>query len=234
VTGSERPQAVELRFTATRSSGPVSALWLRPSSARFCFVFAHGAGAGMRHAFLEAVAARCADRGIATFRYQFPYAESGGRRPDPQPILVETVRSAVAAAAELAGDLALLAGGKSMGGRMTSLAASEAPLGPARGIVFLGFPLHPAGRPGEAAARSEHLARVALPLLFLQGTRDRLAEIERVRRLCAELGPRAALVELADADHSFRVPRRAGRSEADVLDALARAVEAFAARVGAP
>jgi predicted alpha/beta-hydrolase family hydrolase len=209
----------------------VSALLLRPADARALLVLGHGAGAGMTHPFLEAIAAALAARGLATLRYQFPYAEAGSRRPDPRPLLLATVRAAVAEGAARAAGLPLLAGGKSMGGRMTSLAAAEAPLEPVQGIVFLGFPLHPAGRPGEAGGRSAHLASVALPLLFLQGTRDRLADLDRLRALCARLGPRATLHEVVDADHSFRLPRRAGRSEDDVLAELAGAVAAFAARI---
>jgi predicted alpha/beta-hydrolase family hydrolase len=211
----------------------VSGLLLRPDSgARTLLVLGHGAGAGMTHPFLESMAALLAARGVATLRYQFPYFEAGSRRPDPRPVLLATVRAAVAMGAARSEGLPLLAGGKSMGGRMTSLAAAEAPLAAARGIVFLGFPLHPAGRPGEAPERSAHLARVALPMLFLQGTRDRLADPELVRPLCAELGARAELHEVAEADHSFRVPRSTGRSDGDVLLELAEAVRAFAERVG--
>ncbi len=213
----------------------VSAILVRPPGASALLVLGHGAGAGMTHPFLEGMAAALAARGIATLRYQFPYLEAGSRRPDPRPVLMATVRAVVAAGAGRAGGLPLLAGGKSMGGRMTSLAAAEAPLPAVRGIVFLGFPLHPAGRPGEARARSAHLASVPLPLLFLQGTRDRLAELALVRPLCAGLGARAELHEIPDADHSFHVPKRSGRSESDVLAELAGAVRAFAARVaGAP
>jgi uncharacterized protein len=210
----------------------VSGLLLRPAArAVALLVLGHGAGAGMTHPFLERIAAELAARGLATLRYQFPYFEAGSRRPDPRPVLLATVRAAVAMGAARSEGLPLLAGGKSMGGRMTSLAAAEAPLARARGIVFLGFPLHPAGRPGEAEERSAHLARVALPLLFLQGTRDRLAEPELVRPLCAELGARAELHEIPDADHSFRVPRRSGRSDGDVIAELAETTRAFAARV---
>lgn len=219
--------AAELRFDASRSSGEVSALWMRPDDAVACLVFAHGAGAGMRHAFMEAVAGRLADRGIATLRFQFPYTERGGRRPDPQPILLATVRSAVAAAAEAADGLPLFAGGKSMGGRMTSLAAAAEPLAAVRGIVFFGFPLHPAGRP--SAERGEHLARVALPMLFLQGTRDALADLELLRPVCEALGSRATLQIVDDADHSFHVRKRSGRSDEDVLDELADAVRGWTA-----
>lgn len=219
--------AAELRFTASRSSGEVSALFLRPKGARACLAFAHGAGAGMRHAFLASMAERLAARGIATFRYQFPYAEKGGRRPDPQPILLATVRSAVAAAAEAAGGLPLFAGGKSMGGRMTSLAAAKDPLPGVRGLVFFGFPLHPAGRP--SAERGEHLAQVALPMLFLQGTRDALADLDLLRPVCERLGARATLHVVEDADHSFHVPKRSGRTDDETQDELADAMDRWVA-----
>jgi predicted alpha/beta-hydrolase family hydrolase len=189
-------------------------------------VLAHGAGAGMTHAFMEALADALAGSGVATLRYQFPYTEAGSRRPDPRPVLLETVRAAVAAGAEHAGGLPLLAGGKSMGGRMTSLAAAERPLEGVRGIVFVGFPLHPDGKPGTE--RAAHLADVALPLLFLQGTRDRLADLTLLRPVCADLGPRATLHVVPGADHSFRLPKSAGRRDADVHRELAEAVGAFA------
>jgi predicted alpha/beta-hydrolase family hydrolase len=199
-----------------------SALWLRPRAARCALVFAHGAGAGMRHAFMESVCAELADRDIASFRYQFPYLERGRRRPDSRRVLLATVRAAVDAAARLARDLPLLAGGKSMGGRMTSLAASEAPLPAVGGIVFFGFPLHPAGKPSDE--RAAHLSDVALPLLFLQGTRDALAELERMRARCAQLGTRAALHVVEGGDHSFRAPKRSGRTDRDVLAELGSVV----------
>jgi uncharacterized protein len=206
----------------------VSALWLRPSDARCLYVLAHGAGAGMTHRFLEGFAAALADRGVATLRYQFPYAEAGGRRPDPRPLLLATVRAAVAAAAERADGAVLLAGGKSMGGRMTSLADSEAPLAGVAGLVFAGFPLHPARRPGTE--RALHLSRVPHPMLFLSGTRDALAELRRLRPVCRKLGARAELHVVAGADHGFDVLRRSGRTSADVLAELASAVRAFADR----
>src|SRR5512138_165958 len=154
----------ELRFTASRSAGEVSAILVRPSVARWLYVFGHGAGAGMRHRFMEDASTAMAGRGFATFRYQFPYVEAKSRRPDPQPILLATVRAAVEAAHAAAPDLPLLAGGKSMGGRMTSLAASREALPGVLGIAFVGFPLHPAGAP--ATTRSEHLAEVRAPMLF--------------------------------------------------------------------
>jgi uncharacterized protein len=205
----------------------VSGLLQRPANARACYVFAHGAGAGMRHPFMTAVADELAARAIATLRYQFPYMERGGRRPDPPALAHATVRAAVAAAAATTGDLPLFAGGKSFGGRMTSQAQAAAPLAGVRGLVFLGFPLHPAGRPSRE--RGQHLFDVRVPMLFLQGTRDALAALDLIKPLCGELGARATLRMFADADHSFHVPARSGRNDAQVrtelLDALAAWIE---------
>lgn len=179
----------------------------------------------MRHAFHEGMAGALARRRIATFRYNFPYTEAGRRRPDRTAVLIRTVRTAVETAAVETCGLSLVAGGKSMGGRMTSSAASEKPLAGVCGLVFFGFPLH---RPGEkSAARADHLAAVDLPLLFLQGTRDRLADISLMETVCRGLGERASLHILADADHSFHVPKRTGRTPDDVRDELATAVEAW-------
>lgn len=217
-----------LAFRASRSAGEVSAVVTRPEDAALFLVLAHGAGAGMAHPFLESLAAALARHGIASFRYQFPYMERGSRRPDPAPLLQATVRSAVAAAASLAGELPLLAGGKSMGGRMTSRAAADAPLGGVRGLVFFGFPLHPAGKPGTE--RADHLAEVEAPMLFLQGSRDRLAGLDLLTPVVEGLGGRATLHVVADADHSFHVPVRSGRKDAEVIDELARTTAAWAAR----
>lgn len=208
-----------LRFIATPEKGPVSALLLRPARARALLVLAHGAGAGMRHAFMEATSARLAARGIATLRYQFPYMEAGSRRPDAGRTLIATARSAIAAAREAAPDLPLFAGGKSMGGRMTSLAAAEAPLPAVRGLIFFGFPLHPAGKPGTE--RADHLEAAELPMLFVQGERDRLAELALLRPVCQRLGRRARLHVVPLADHSFHVPKRSGRDDALILDEIA-------------
>lgn len=207
----------------------LSALFERPPAARALFVLAHGAGAGMKHAFLEQLAAALARSEIATLRYQFPFAEAGSRRPDPRPVLLATVRAAVACAVERADGLTIVAGGKSMGGRMTSLAAAEAPLPGVAGLVFVGFPLHPAGRP--AVERAEHLDRVALPMLFLQGTRDRLAALRLLEPVCARLAPRATLLRIEEGDHAFHVPRRTGKRDADVIAELAAAVREFAERI---
>ncbi len=216
---------VEMKFQATSSSGDVSALLVRPGDARSLLVLAHGAGAGMRHAFMEAIVERLAAIGVATFRYQFPYMERGGRRPSPRPVLLATVRSAASAASECAPDLPLLAGGKSMGGRMTSLAASQAPLLGLRGIVFFGFPLHAGGKP--STERAEHLKRVAAPMLFLQGTRDSLADLDLLRPVCTGLGERATLKVIEGGDHSFHVLKRSGRTDAEVLDELAGSLDSW-------
>jgi uncharacterized protein len=200
----------------------VGALLLRPADARWLHVFAHGAGAGMQHRFMAAASAQLAARGIASLRYQFPYMEAGGRRPDSRGTLLATVRAAISAAAAAAPDLPLLAGGKSMGGRMTSQAAAEAPLPGVRGLVFFGFPLHPAGRPG--IERADHLEKVRLPMLFLQGERDKLADLDLLRPVCAGLGERATLHVVPEADHGFHVPKRSGRTDDEVLAELAGTV----------
>ena len=201
----------------------VSGLLQTPHRARACYVLAPGAGAGMHHPFMATVAAELAARGIATLRYQFPAMERGNRRPDPPPLAQPTVRAAVAAAVQLVPDLPLVAGGKSFGGRMTSQAQATEALPGVRGLVFLGFPLHPAGRPSRD--RAQHLFGVQIPMLFLQGTRDTLARLDQLSPLCQALGAHATLKLFADADHSFHVPARRGRDDADVrgemLDALA-------------
>src|SRR6185503_5094769 len=181
----------ELQFLATQSSREVSAIFLRPPAARWLLVFAHGAGAGMRHSFMEAISEELASQSIATFRYQFPYMEQGGGRPDPPAVLVATVRAALQAAAEAVPGLPLLAGGKSLGGRMTSTAASQSPLPAVQGIVFFAFPLHPPAQPSSERAR--HLQSVTVPMLFLQGTRDKLADLDLLRSVCSDLGKRAHL-----------------------------------------
>ena len=201
----------------------VSGLLQSPRGARACYVLAHGAGAGMRHPFMAAVAGGLAERGVATLRYQFPYMERGSKRPDPPRIAQAAVRTAVAAAASALRGLPLIAGGKSFGGRMTSQAQAAAPLPDVCGLAFLGFPLHPPVRP--SADRAAHLSDVKIPMLFLQGTRDAFAELDRLRPVCDALGARATLTLFQDADHSFHVPARTGRRDAEVLrevlDALA-------------
>jgi hypothetical protein len=205
----------------------VSGLLQAPPEARACFVLAHGAGAGMAHPFMAAVAAGLAERGIATLRYQFPYMERGGKRPDPPKLAQATVRAAVSEALRLLPDTLLVAGGKSFGGRMTSQAQAMAPLPGVRSLAFLGFPLHPAGRPSQD--RGQHLFKVHVPMLFLQGTRDALGDMRELKPLCEALGGSASLKEFPDADHSFHVPKRSGRTDAQVrielLDAFAAWIE---------
>ena len=200
----------------------VSARLALPPHARACYVLAHGAGAGMEHPFMTAMAVGLAERGVATLRYQFPYMERGSRRTDPPQLCHATVRAAVAEGARLAPELPLIAGGRSFGGRMTSQAQSLAPLPGVRGLAFLGFPLHPAGRPADT--RAEHLTRVQIPMLFLQGTRDALAERSLLEALLTRLGPRASLCWLDEADHSFHVAARSGRNEAQVRSTLCAAL----------
>jgi hypothetical protein len=214
-----------LDFAVGETAGRVPALLVRPPAARWLYVLAHGAGAGMRHPFLDAVARALAERDVATLRYQFPYMERRDRRPDPPGVLEATVRAAVRAGAAAAPGLPLVAGGKSLGGRMTSNAAAKQPLPGVRGLAFLGFPLHPPKRP--ASERAEHLDRVSVPMLFLQGTRDDLADLSLLEPVCRRLGPRATLHVVAGADHSFRVLKRSGRTDAQVLGELADAVDAW-------
>ena len=202
--------------------GRVSGILTRPPEAWVLYVLAHGAGAGMRHRFMEAIVESLAGHGIATLRYQFPYVEAGGRRPDPPGVLEATVRVAVDVARELAPGLPLVAGGKSLGGRMTSNAQAHRPLPGVSGLVFLGFPLHPAKQPG--VSRAEHLGAVELPMLFLQGTRDTLAELDLITAVCHRLGAKATLHVVEGADHSFAVLKRSGRSDAAVMDELADTV----------
>ncbi len=201
----------------------VSGLLQAPRGSRACLVLAHGAGAGMQHPFMATVAAGLAERGIASLRYQFPYMERGSKRPDPPRVAQATVRAAVTAAAHALPELPLIAGGKSFGGRMTSQAQAAAPLPHVRGLAFLGFPLHPPDRP--STDRAAHLSEVKIPMLFLQGTRDAFATLERLRPVCAALGGRATLKLVDDADHSFHVPARTGRKDADVLNEV---LDAFA------
>ena len=201
----------------------VSGLLVRPEDAKALYVFAHGAGVGMRHPSMASNAQGLAERGIATLRFQFPYMEKGTGRPDPPPVAHAAIRAAVAKAAELAPDLPLFAGGRSYGGRMTSQAQSIAPLPGVRGLVFLGFPLHPAGKPG--IERSEHLSKVEIPMLFVSGSRDALAELPLLERLVAGLGDHATLHLVEGGDHGLRVLVSSGRTneeaQADALDAVA-------------
>jgi uncharacterized protein len=196
----------------------VSGLLQVPARARACYVLAHGAGAGMTHPFMVAVANGLAERGIATLRYQFPYMEQRSKRPDTPKVARAAVRAAVLEASHLVPELPLFAGGKSFGGRMTSQAQAAAPLPGVRGLVFLGFPLHPAGQP--STERAKHLGEVQIPMLFLQGTRDDLAHLPQVETVCQQLGTGATLKLFQEADHSFHVPARSGRKDADIMDEL--------------
>ncbi len=207
----------------------VSGLLMNPKGARALYVLAHGAGAGMAHPFLGTMAIALAERSIGTLRYQFPYMEAGSRRPDSPAIAHAAVRAAVAEAARRAPGLPLIAGGKSFGGRMTSQAQALEPLPNVAGLAFLGFPLHPPGKPG--IERADHLADVKLPMLFLQGTRDEFAGLDLIQPLCKKLGRRATLHLVADGNHSFKVPARTGRKDADVRAELADTLRAWIDRV---
>jgi uncharacterized protein len=226
--------AVSLQFLtiAVDDERRVSALLLAPEQARACFVFAHGAGAGMEHPSMSAVAEELASLGIATLRYQFPYMERRSKRPDPPELCHATVRAAVAEAVQRLPMLPLIAGGRSFGGRMTSQAQSMAPLPDVLGLAFLAFPLHPAKQPSDA--RAKHLFDVKIPMLFLQGTRDELAYLDLLEPVVNQLGALATLKLLQDADHSFHVPARTGRKDAQVrqeaLQALVEWVESLSAR----
>jgi uncharacterized protein len=210
--------AVERLVIESGSTGPVSGLLIRPPDMRACFVFAHGAGAGMTHPFMETFAIGLGERGIASLRYQFPYMEKGSKRPDPPAIAQATVRAAVAEAARHCRGFPLIAGGKSFGGRMTSQAQAIAPLPGVDGLTFLGFPLHPAGKP--SSDRAAHLADIRIPMLFLQGTRDSLADVKLLEAAVAPLGSLASLHWVEGADHSFHVLARSGRNDLEVMDEI--------------
>jgi len=207
----------------------VSALLLEPASPGACYVFAHGAGAGMTHPFMEKVAHGLAERSVATLRFQFPSMEAGARRPDPPAVAEATVRAAVSEAARALPGLRLFAGGKSFGGRMSSQAQAAEPLAGVHGLVFVGFPLHPPGNPSQERAR--HLDDVRIPMLFLQGTRDALAQMPLVEAVVERLGKRATLRRFEDADHSFHVPARAARDDAAVIAELCDAIRDWAAAI---
>jgi predicted alpha/beta-hydrolase family hydrolase len=219
------PQKLKLKVDG---ADDVSALLLRPPAARACFVFAHGAGAGMTHQSMETVAAGLCDRGVATLRYQFPYMENGSRRPDGPVIAHAAVRAAMAEAARCCPGLALIAGGRSFGGRMTSQAQAAAPLAGVRGLAFLGFPLHPAGKP--SVARAKHLSDIDVPMLFVQGTRDKLAELQLIEPVVKRLGASASLHPVQEADHSFHVLARSGRNDREVMTEI---LDTLSAWVGA-
>ncbi len=219
-------------FPVAGTSVPTSALILRPPDCSLGFVLAHGAGAGMRHAFLETLAHALAAAKLGTFRYQFPYMEQGRRAPDPPHLLQATVRSAVETAQTHFAGLPLVAGGKSLGGRMTSSAAAEAPLAGVQGLIFLGFPLHAPGKPGDG--RAAHLEKVGVPMLFLQGTRDSLARLDLIEGVCQRLGGRATLHIVEGGDHSFKMLKRSGRTEKEVLNELVGAIERWASMALGP
>ena len=220
------PRHVSIRLSTDQC---VSGLLLVPERPMACLVLAHSAGAGMSHPSMIAIAAGLHERGVVTLRYQFPYMEKGSRRPDGPALAHATVRAAVAAATECVPDIPLFAGGKSFGGRMTSQAQAEAPLPDVRGLAFLGFPLHPANKPSTDRAR--HLFDIRIPMLFLQGTRDALADLSLLQPVIKELGDRATLAQFPDADHSFHVPARSGRTDEQVRAAVLAALTRWIARV---
>jgi hypothetical protein len=224
----------ELVTIVVDDSVRVSGLLQSPPRPRACYVLAHGAGAGMTHPFMARVAVELEERGLAALRFQFPYMERGGKRPDPPKLAQATIRAAVAEAARILPGHPLIAGGKSFGGRITSQAQAAAPLPGVRGLAFLGFPLHPAGHPSRD--RGKHLFDVRIPMLFLQGARDMLATLDQLKPLCESLGERATLKLFEDADHSFHVPARTGRKDSqiwsDMLDALVAWTDAVAAGRG--
>ena len=226
---SASPLPVTIALDATQR---VSGLLLAPARARACFLLAHGAGAGMTHPFMALIADGLAERSIATLRYQFPYMERGSKRPDTPKVAHATVRAAIAESSRLVPGLALFAGGKSFGGRMTSQAQAASPLSGVRGLVFLGFPLHPPGQPSDE--RGKHLIEVQIPMLFLQGTHDEFADLQLLQPLTEQLGARATLKLIPDADHSFHVPARTGRKDpevrAEMMDALADWIEQVISR----
>ena len=221
------PEQLQFRVEGATN---VSALLVRPKNARWLLTLAHGAGAGMNHPFMENLTNELSAVAIATFRYQFPYMEQHRRVPDPPAMLTATVAAAVQTAKTVAPDLPLLAGGKSMGGRMTSQAAAQNLLNGIRGLVFFGFPLHPPNRPGTK--RADHLAKVAIPMLFLQGTRDTFADMKLLPPICAKLSDRATLHIIESADHSFHVLRSSKRTDADVLRELAETTASWAEAIG--
>ncbi|MSP38244.1 MAG: alpha/beta hydrolase [Deltaproteobacteria bacterium] len=213
------PTLRDIQLIPNATSGMVSGLLLMPAGAKALLVLAHGAGAGMRHKFMQESAVKLAELGIATLRYQFPYMEKRIKRPDAESVLTDTVRAAVTTAKKLAGNLPLFAGGKSMGGRMTSLAAAKEPLDGVRGLIYFGFPLHAMGKPG--AERGAHLAEIKLPMLFLQGSRDGLADLKLLKPLLKKLGKAVDLFIIEGGDHSFHMLKSAKRTDDEVLSAAA-------------
>jgi predicted alpha/beta-hydrolase family hydrolase len=224
-------EAQPVSFRVDAEHGVSGLLLLATTKPRAGYVLAHGAGAGMRQKFLEATAVGLAERGIATFRYNFPYMEAGGKRVDPPALCHATVRAAVAEAARLLPKLPLIAGGKSFGGRMTSQAQALEPLADVRGLAFLGYPLHPPGKP--SVDRAEHLSEVNVPMLFLQGTNDEFAELALLKTMVAKLGKRATLRLFEHADHSFHAPAKSGRKDAEVMSELLDALTGWTDEISA-
>ena len=214
-------EVIESKFVATEEQGEVSSLLIRPDGAQWLLVLGHGASTNMRHATLQTIAERLADVGIATFRYNFPYSERGGGR-NSNAVCQETIRSAVAAAHTVASDLSVLVGGHSFSGRMSSMAAAEAPLEGVRGLVFFAFPLHPSGKP--STERADHLNDVTIPMLFLSGTRDKLGELDLLQPTCDQIGDKATLHLLDTADHGFKILKRSRNTDEDVFVEMARII----------
>jgi len=215
----KRSGAKEIQFVVSEATGVVSGLLLRPEHAVALLVFAHGAGAGMRHRFIEDLSQKLAELGVATMRYQFPYMEKRVKRPDSEGVLIATVQAALTAAEKYSDGVPIFAGGKSMGGRMTSLALAKASLARVHGLIFFGFPLHAPGAP--SAERGKHLADVQVPMLFVQGSRDALADLKLLKPLCADLDGRAELFVIDGGDHSLHMSKRSGRTDTEVLDEVA-------------
>ncbi len=214
-------EVIESKFVATEEQGEVSSLLIRPDGAQWLLVLGHGASTNMRHATLQTIAERLADVGIATFRYNFPYSERGGGR-NSNAVCQESVRSAVTAAHTIANDLSILVGGHSFSGRMSSMAAAEAPLEGVRGLVFFAFPLHPSGKP--STERTDHLNDVTIPMLFLSGTRDKLGELDLLQPTCDQIGDKATLHLLDTADHGFKILKRSRNTDEDVFVEMARVI----------
>jgi uncharacterized protein len=215
----KRSGAKEIQFVVSETTGVVSGLLLKPEHAVSLLVFAHGAGAGMRHRFIEDLSQNLAELGVATLRYQFPYMEKRVKRPDSEGVLIATVQAALTAAEKYSDGLPIFAGGKSMGGRMTSLALAKAPLDTLHGLIFFGFPLHAPGAP--SAERGKHLADVQAPMLFIQGSRDALADLKLLKPLCADLERGAELFVVDGGDHSLHMSKRSGRTDGEVLEEVA-------------
>lgn len=215
----KRSGGKEIHFVVSETTGVMSGLLLKPEHAVSLLVFAHGAGAGMRHRFIEDLSQKLAGLGVATMRYQFPYMEKRVKRPDSEGVLIATVQAALIAAEKYSDGLPIFAGGKSMGGRMTSLTLAKAPMDKLHGLIFFGFPLHAPGAP--SAERGKHLANVQVPMLFIQGSRDALADLKLLKPLCAQLDGRAELFVVEGGDHSLHMAKRSGRTDDEVLDEVA-------------